>query len=236
LDVSAPGDDDAHMSDAPATVLDAVNLLDADGYGASFILRGDGLHCAAGKGMHDVGQIEVVRVYRFEGPSDPDEEAIVYAIRCPVCGVGGSLVSAFGPGADPAVTDRLVMLDERFREQPDRSAGSHQRVPRSPDRPGGSVPESCGHLDLLEVNAPAVADGCVACLAAGGRWVHLRRCITCGYIGCCDNSPGRHATAHANSTPHPLIQSFEPGEDWFWCYPDELSFELDDGSPSPSHP
>jgi hypothetical protein len=107
------------LPEAPATVLDAVNLLEAEGYGASFVLRGDGLRCGACGEPHEVAQAEVVRVFRFEGPSDPDEEAIVYAIRCPVCGMGGSLVSAFGPGADPEVTDRLVMLDERFREQPD---------------------------------------------------------------------------------------------------------------------
>lgn len=119
MDASALDDHDGVMSDAPATVLDAVNLLEAEGYGASFLLRGDGLQCSRCGNDHQVGFAEVVRVYRFEGPSDPDEQAIVYALRCPVCGEGGSLVSAFGPGADPEVTDRLVMLDERFRELPD---------------------------------------------------------------------------------------------------------------------
>ena len=57
----------------------------------------------------------MVRVYRFEGPSDPDEEAVVFALRCPVCGAGGTLVSGYGPSADPELTDHLVMLDERFR-------------------------------------------------------------------------------------------------------------------------
>jgi hypothetical protein len=106
------------MADVPATVLDAVNLLAAEGFGTSFVLRGDGLRCGECGGLHDVPAAEVVRVYRFEGPSDPDEEAIVYAIRCPACGLGGTLVSGYGPGADPEVTDRLVMLDVRFREQP----------------------------------------------------------------------------------------------------------------------
>jgi hypothetical protein len=60
--------------------------------------------------------------------------------------------------------------------------------------------------------------GCVECDAAGGWWVHLRRCAQCGHIGCCDSSPAQHATAHARTSGHPVVQSFEPGEDWFWDY------------------
>jgi ubiquitin-hydrolase Zn-finger-containing protein len=60
--------------------------------------------------------------------------------------------------------------------------------------------------------------GCVECDAAGGWWVHLRRCALCGHVGCCDSSPAQHATAHARSSGHPVVQSFEPGEDWFWDY------------------
>jgi hypothetical protein len=104
--------------DEPTTVLDAVNLLDGEGFAASFALRDGALRCNACGGGHEVVRAEVVRVYRFEGPSDPDEEAIVYALRCPVCGAGGTLVSSFGPGADPELTDHLVMLDERFRASP----------------------------------------------------------------------------------------------------------------------
>jgi hypothetical protein len=104
--------------DAPTTVLDAVNLLDAEGYGAQFILRDDGIRCTACGSPHSSDRAEVLRVYRFEGPSDPDEEAIVYGLRCPVCGAGGTLVSGFGPGADPALADHLVMLDARFRSNP----------------------------------------------------------------------------------------------------------------------
>jgi len=64
--------------------------------------------------------------------------------------------------------------------------------------------------------------GCVECDAAGGWWVHLRRCAQCGHIGCCDASPHRHATAHANATGHPIIRSLEPGELWSWCYIDRI--------------
>jgi uncharacterized UBP type Zn finger protein len=56
--------------------------------------------------------------------------------------------------------------------------------------------------------------------------VHLRRCTQCGHVGCCDNSPNRHATAHFNETAHPIIRSVEPGEEWLWCYVDELAFTL----------
>jgi len=103
------------MDEQPDTVLEAVQQLDAEGFGGSFSLRDDDLNCSVcGKG-HSPSTAEVVRVFRFEGASDPDEEAVVYALRCPACGARGTLVSAFGPGADPEVSDRLVMLDERFR-------------------------------------------------------------------------------------------------------------------------
>ncbi|MCU1589658.1 MAG: hypothetical protein JWP11_914 [Frankiales bacterium] len=61
--------------------------------------------------------------------------------------------------------------------------------------------------------------GCVECEATAGWWAHLRRCAQCGHVGCCDSSPSQHARAHAASTGHPVIQSFEPGEAWFWDYP-----------------
>jgi hypothetical protein len=86
---------------------------------------------------------------------------------------------------------------------------------------------ACTHLDTVEIlELPSEVPGCEECLATGGRWVHLRMCQSCGHIGCCDNSPGRHATAHHRSTGHPIIRSAEPGEDWSWCYVDELMFRL----------
>jgi uncharacterized UBP type Zn finger protein len=92
----------------------------------------------------------------------------------------------------------------------------------------------CAHIDSVTGVAPTSL-GCEECLATGGRWVHLRMCQTCGHVGCCDSSPGRHATAHFGETGHPLTRSFEPGEDWFWCYVDEVMFELA-LPPGPSHP
>ncbi len=70
----------------------------------------------------------------------------------------------------------------------------------------------------IDVSVPPTGEGCVECDAAGGWWVHLRRCAQCGHIGCCDSSPAQHATAHARATGHTVVRSFEPGEDWFWSY------------------
>ncbi len=95
---------------------------------------------------------------------------------------------------------------------------------------------TCEHLSAVDTGAVASGDGCVECLATGGHWVHLRRCLACGHIGCCDSSPGRHATAHFGASTHPLIQSFEPGEEWIWCFVDEVAVEISGAAPSPSHP
>jgi hypothetical protein len=70
----------------------------------------------------------------------------------------------------------------------------------------------------IDPSVPPSGDGCVECLAAGGWWVHLRRCARCGHIGCCDSSLGRHASAHARATDHPVIRSYEPGEDWYFDF------------------
>ena len=95
---------------------------------------------------------------------------------------------------------------------------------------------SCSHLDHIKAVVPS-SWGCEDCLAANTRnWVHLRVCQECGHVGCCDNSPGRHATAHFKTGGHPILRSYEPGEDWFYCYPDDLAFELDGAPPAPSHP
>jgi uncharacterized UBP type Zn finger protein len=85
----------------------------------------------------------------------------------------------------------------------------------------------CSHLDSVTVTElPEEIDGCVDCLVIGGTWVHLRMCETCGHIGCCDQSPNRHARAHFHATSHPIIRSAEPGEDWSWCFVDEVAFVL----------
>lgn len=83
----------------------------------------------------------------------------------------------------------------------------------------------CTHLDEIRDVVPITPDGCAECLASGDTWVHLRLCRTCGHVGCCDSSKNRHATAHFHQTGHPIIQSFELGEVWMWCYVDEVAVE-----------
>jgi hypothetical protein len=70
----------------------------------------------------------------------------------------------------------------------------------------------------VDPSVPPSGAGCVECLAGDGWWLHLRRCAQCGHIGCCDSSPSQHARAHFTTTGHPYIQSFEPGEEWFWDF------------------
>jgi uncharacterized UBP type Zn finger protein len=82
----------------------------------------------------------------------------------------------------------------------------------------------CNHRDHIKITElPERVDGCEDCLAAGQEWLHLRICLECGHVGCCDQSPHRHATAHANATAHPIIRSLEPGEEWAWCYIDRIA-------------
>jgi uncharacterized UBP type Zn finger protein len=78
----------------------------------------------------------------------------------------------------------------------------------------------CRHLDQIQQVSPRT-QGCEECLKTGSRWVQLRMCLTCGHVGCCDSSPGRHATTHFRQTQHALMQSAEPGQSWRWCYVDE---------------
>jgi uncharacterized UBP type Zn finger protein len=87
---------------------------------------------------------------------------------------------------------------------------------------------SCAHLDQVLVGRPDQVEGCEDCLKIGGRWMHLRVCRTCGHVGCCDSSPNRHATKHVRGSGHPIVTSLEEGEDWSYCYFDEVAFVLED--------
>jgi uncharacterized UBP type Zn finger protein len=84
----------------------------------------------------------------------------------------------------------------------------------------------CTHLDWIQEVTPS-ARGCEECLKTGDGWVHLRLCLTCGHVGCCDSSKNKHATRHFRESRHPIIRSAEPGEDWLYCYIDELVLERD---------
>jgi uncharacterized UBP type Zn finger protein len=86
---------------------------------------------------------------------------------------------------------------------------------------------ACSHLDQVVVlEPPAQVAGCEECLKTGSEWLHLRMCQSCGKVGCCDSSPNRHASRHAAEGDHPIARSIEPGEDWSWCYLDEVMFVL----------
>jgi uncharacterized UBP type Zn finger protein len=80
---------------------------------------------------------------------------------------------------------------------------------------------ACTHRKEIREAEPS-ADGCEDCLKIGASWVHLRLCMSCGHVGCCDSSPNRHATKHWKAVHHPIVRSFEPGEDWMWCYADQI--------------
>jgi uncharacterized UBP type Zn finger protein len=83
----------------------------------------------------------------------------------------------------------------------------------------------CPHIEQIRPVEPVTPNGCEECLQTGSGWVHLRLCLTCGHVGCCDNSPNKHATRHFRATQHPLMRSFERGENWGWCYVDQLFLE-----------
>ena len=84
---------------------------------------------------------------------------------------------------------------------------------------------ACTHLDQVKAVDPRTPDGCEECLKMGTGWVHLRMCTNCGHVGCCDNSQGKHATKHYHATNHAIMISYQPGDDWGWCYVDELFIE-----------
>jgi hypothetical protein len=96
--------------------------------------------------------------------------------------------------------------------------------------------ESGGLPVGIDPSVPPSGAGCVECDAAGGWWVHLRRCAQCGHVGCCDSSPSQHASAHFAETGHRVITSFEPGEDWFYDFRSERGFGGPDLAPPQSHP
>jgi hypothetical protein len=88
----------------------------------------------------------------------------------------------------------------------------------------------------IDPSVPPSGAGCVECLASSGWWLHLRRCAQCGHIGCCDTSPSQHATAHFKASGHALMQSFEPGEDWFWNFETEAAYDGPELAAPAHHP
>ena len=86
---------------------------------------------------------------------------------------------------------------------------------------------TCGHLDSVQVTElPEAVEGCEECLKTGDQWLHLRICLECGKVGCCDSSPNQHASRHAREDGHPLIRSLQPGEDWSFCFVDNVGMVI----------
>jgi CPA2 family monovalent cation:H+ antiporter-2 len=155
-----------------------------------------------------------------------------------------SIVQLFGEvlrrySVDPAEVEELEetirskgyrALDSGGREPVVDAAYDETSVSRYPidtervyELPATASSSGCGHLDATNPVTPS-ARGCEECLAIGDSWVHLRLCMTCGHVGCCNDSRNKHATKHYDATSHPIIRSIEPGEDWNFCYEDELTF------------
>jgi uncharacterized UBP type Zn finger protein len=86
------------------------------------------------------------------------------------------------------------------------------------------MPKHCTHLDQIQVQTTD-KDYCEECVLTGDEWVHLRLCMVCGHVGCCDDSPNRHATKHFKATQHPVMRSIQPGENWGWCFVDKVMLE-----------
>src|ERR1700733_6961016 len=99
---------------------------------------------------------------------------------------------------------------------------------RSTETTAGTSLPADPHLSLVRPVSPRTPDGCEECLKAGSTWLHLRLCRTCGHVGCCDDSPNRHATRHFHVTGHPVIEGYDPPEGWGWCYVDEIFIDLSD--------
>lgn len=101
----------------------------------------------------------------------------------------------------------------------DTDSSSGERYQVDPEQGDG---RACDHLVGLRARSTRPAPGCEECLRDGTRWVHLRQCLDCGHVGCCDSSPQHHATRHFEGTGHPVMASAQPGEEWGWCFPDQL--------------
>lgn len=102
-----------------------------------------------------------------------------------------------------------------------------ERSASEPPPAGTLMATTCGHLDSVRVTElPEAVEGCEDCLKTGDPWLHLRICLECGHVGCCDSSPNRHASAHARQADHPLIRSLEPGEEWAFCFVDEVGMVI----------
>ena len=129
--------------------------------------------------------------------------------------------------------DYSDLVDDAMLRQIKRERSAARR-PAEADR----AVDRCVHVpdEFARNTVPWPEHGCSECIAAGHRnWVHLRMCQFCGHVGCCDSSPGKHSSGHSELAQHPVIRSYEPGEDWWFCFIDNMTFELADAPPAPSY-
>jgi CPA2 family monovalent cation:H+ antiporter-2 len=132
-----------------------------------------------------------------------------------------SLAGAAGAFAEAAPLFRVGSLSDAEAAALATAAGRRRIDTTEPVELRPAAGARCAHLDRITVVRPRTP-GCEECLRDGTRWVHLRICMSCGHVGCCDSSPHRHATAHWHETQHPIMRSLEPGESWGWCFPEQV--------------
>ena len=171
----------------------------------------------AASGLEDCG-IRVLRIEVGDAQTDdpPGETLLSVGADVTLAATAESLTHCaelFSP-AGSAVPSESGVGEVRAMRAPWIDTATPIEFVPSPDA-------ACGHLDHIHKVAPST-QGCADCLASGGRWVHLRVCLECGRVGCCDSSPGKHASAHFHTTGHPIMRSLEPGESWGWCHVDQI--------------
>jgi hypothetical protein len=132
---------------------------------------------------------------------------------------------AFASRQGQTLCDMLLfnqtLMRARIRSEGHRGLRSTVRFALQRIIGGPMTSRNCTHLGQIR-SVTRQSEGCEQCLALGDTWVHLRMCMTCGQVGCCDSSKNKHAHAHARELDHQIARSVEPGEDWLWCYADEL--------------
>jgi hypothetical protein len=149
------------------------------------------------------------------------------------------------PGCQRPGAGQRLRMKKALNQGPVAERGDHGWFEANKPRPEAMTPlrrsansstgRGCVHLHSVAGRPPS-GQGCAECLESGSEWVHLCICMACGHVGCCDCSPHRHAMGHwLANRDHPLVRSYEDGEDWWWCYPEELRFEVRGAPPSPSH-
>jgi len=145
----------------------------------------------------------------------------------PRTGIGKGSCAGAGTARSPALRASGTRRGARSRRRAGDGKIAMPAARRDATSTRDSMSKACTHLAGIRTVTPS-ALGCEECLKIGSRWVHLRICRSCGHVGCCDDSPHKHATRHFHATRHPIIEGYDPPEGWGWCYVDEVMFDLSD--------